>query len=298
MVPAMPVARAYGAQAGRGRTARCPADWPPGPASPGSARRNARRESARPARMTRQFMGGSEDRPVSKAWMCGVRSPKHSSMVSNPENAPNTEKWGVQIWAGMSSASGQASSVSSSRSRLSRPRMGRPSEWMFPTASRRAASSSAASRDGQQDQVVDLARPAAALVNRADLSGDDKARRARRARVRAGAALRAGYTGPPPRGQAAPCSSARQAGWVKSPGAHQRDPLAAWPTSPGAARRSPGWWPGKNGSVYAGRQCTCRGPPLQISVPIIARLPRRRNAFPAPGRKARGPARAVRRTAA
>ena len=48
----------------------------------------------------RQFMGGSEESPVSTAWMYGVISSKHSSTVSNPENAPNREKWGVQICAG------------------------------------------------------------------------------------------------------------------------------------------------------------------------------------------------------
>lgn len=74
---------------------------------------------------SRQFIGGSEESPVSSAWMWGVRSSKHSSMVSKPEKAPKSEKWGVQMWAGMNTASGQASSVSSSRSRLSRPRMGR-----------------------------------------------------------------------------------------------------------------------------------------------------------------------------
>ena len=105
---------------------------------------------------TRQFIGGSEDRPVSTAWMCGVRSSKQSSIVSKPENAPNMEKCGVQMCAGMNSASGQASSVSSSRSRLSRPRMGRPSDRMLPMASSRAASSSAASRLGRRITLCTL----------------------------------------------------------------------------------------------------------------------------------------------
>ena len=105
----------------------------------------------RPSRSdTRQFMGGSEDRPVSTAWMWGRREPKHSSTESKPEKAPNMAKWGVQIWAGMNSASGQVSSVSSSRSRLSSPRMGRPSERMFPMASSLADSRSAASREGRR----------------------------------------------------------------------------------------------------------------------------------------------------
>ena len=66
---------------------------------------------------------------------------------------------------GMNSASGQVSRVNSSRSRLSSPRMGRPSEWMLPMASSRAESSSAASREGSQDQVVDFPGSAVALVD-------------------------------------------------------------------------------------------------------------------------------------
>ena len=96
---------------------------------------------------SRQFMGGSEERPVSRAWTCPVRSPKQSSILSKPENAPKREKWGVQMWAGIKTASGQASSVISSRSRQSRPRMGRPSDRMLPMASSRRDSSSAASRE-------------------------------------------------------------------------------------------------------------------------------------------------------
>ena len=99
---------------------------------------------------TRQFMGGSEESPVSTAWMWGVKSPKHSSRVSNPEKAPNREKWGVQMWAGRNTAWGQASRVISSRSRLERPRMGRPSEWILPICSSRRESSSAASRPGSK----------------------------------------------------------------------------------------------------------------------------------------------------
>ena len=82
--------------------------------------------------------------------MWSARSAKHSSTPSKPEKAPSMAKWGVQMWAGMSSASGQHARVSSSRSRLSRPRMGRPSERMFPMASSRADSSSAASREGRR----------------------------------------------------------------------------------------------------------------------------------------------------
>ena len=65
-------------------------------------------------------------------------------------------KWGVQMWAGMNSASGQASRVSSSRSRLSRPRMGRPSERILPMASSRTANSPAASREGSKIRLCTL----------------------------------------------------------------------------------------------------------------------------------------------
>ena len=95
-------------------------------------------------------MGGSEESPVSRAWMQGVKSSKQSSMASNPEKAPNREKWGVQIWAGIKTASGQDSSVIYSRSRVSRPKMGLPSEWMFPMASSFRARTSAASREGSR----------------------------------------------------------------------------------------------------------------------------------------------------
>ena len=53
---------------------------------------------------SRQFIGGSEERPVSTAWIYGVISPKHASTVSKPENAPNIEKCGVQICAGIKSS--------------------------------------------------------------------------------------------------------------------------------------------------------------------------------------------------
>ena len=45
----------------------------------------------------RQIIVGSEESPVSRAWIWPVRSPKHSPMVSKPEKAPNREKWGVQM---------------------------------------------------------------------------------------------------------------------------------------------------------------------------------------------------------
>ena len=50
---------------------------------------------------TRQFMGGSDDSPVSTAKMFGVRSSKHSSRESKPDLEPRTENQGVQMWAGI-----------------------------------------------------------------------------------------------------------------------------------------------------------------------------------------------------
>jgi len=105
---------------------------------------------------TRKFMDGSEERPVSKAWIWPLRSRKQSCTEEKAENAPSMEKWGVQIWAGMKTASGQASNVTSKRSRLESPRMGRPSERMLPMASRRRESSSAASSEGKRIRLCTL----------------------------------------------------------------------------------------------------------------------------------------------
>ena len=98
----------------------------------------------------RQFIGGSEERPVSSAWICGVKSPKHASIVSKPEYAPNREKCGVQICAGIKIARGQISRVISSRSRMSSPKIGLPSECRFPICSSRWESASAASKSGSR----------------------------------------------------------------------------------------------------------------------------------------------------
>ncbi|MBA7712662.1 hypothetical protein ES703_121645 [subsurface metagenome] len=80
-------------------------------------------------------MGGSEESPVSRALMCLVRSSKHSSKVSKPDLDPNTENHGVQTWAGIKKALSLASRVISSKSLESRPRMGLPSEVIFPIRS-------------------------------------------------------------------------------------------------------------------------------------------------------------------
>lgn len=84
-------------------------------------------------------MGGSEDRPVSMTLMCAASSPKHSSRESKPELAPNTEKCGVQVCAGMSSASGgdlewEAQQLFA----VQAPRMGRPSACRLPMRASRA----------------------------------------------------------------------------------------------------------------------------------------------------------------
>src|SRR5207249_11459307 len=77
---------------------------------------------------SREFIDGSDDSPVSSAKIWGNRSSKHASKLSNPDSEPSTAKCGVQIWAGMNSTSGQTSRLISSRSWLSSPRIGRPSD--------------------------------------------------------------------------------------------------------------------------------------------------------------------------
>ena len=104
----------------------------------------------------RPFIGGSEDSPVSTAWMWGSRSSKHSSMLSNPELAPSTAKWGVQMWAGMNRTSGQTSRQISRRSRLSRPRIGLPSDLRLPIRPRRRLKRSAVSKSGRMTTLWTL----------------------------------------------------------------------------------------------------------------------------------------------
>src|SRR5665647_1080008 len=73
-----------------------------------------------------QFIGGSDDRPVSRAKIDGVISSKHSSIASKPELAPKSENQGVQMCEGMTTARGAASATILQKSLTSRPRMGRP----------------------------------------------------------------------------------------------------------------------------------------------------------------------------
>ena len=97
---------------------------------------------------SRQFIGGSEDRPVSRATICLEYSPKHSSMESKPDFEPKTENQGVQICAGIKNDPWPTSNTISSRSLLASPRIGRPSDLIFPIRAKRPPISAAASRDG------------------------------------------------------------------------------------------------------------------------------------------------------
>src|SRR3989304_8448839 len=81
---------------------------------------------------SRQFIFGSEERPVSMAKICDVNSSKHSSSESNPDIEPNTENHGVQACAGIiTPLSGSISRIIFKISLLSNPTMGRPSECIF-----------------------------------------------------------------------------------------------------------------------------------------------------------------------
>ncbi len=80
----------------------------------------------------RQFIGGSDESPVSMAKICGVNSSKHSSRESKPDAAPKTEKWGVQAWARTNTASGDESMTIFKSSFASIPSIGLPSALRFP----------------------------------------------------------------------------------------------------------------------------------------------------------------------
>ncbi len=103
---------------------------------------------SRSSRLRRQFIGGSEESPVSAAKTCSDRSRKHSSSESKPDLEPSIENQGVQTWAGIRKESGSVASVISKRSRASRPRIGRPSEARLPIAASDWFSLRAASRWG------------------------------------------------------------------------------------------------------------------------------------------------------
>ena len=101
-------------------------------------------------------MGGSEERPVSTAKMCGVRSAKHSSTESKPDLEPRIENHGVQMWAGIRWQRSPVASTISSRSRLSRPRIGRPSERMLPIFSSSAWRFAVVSKEGEKTMLCTL----------------------------------------------------------------------------------------------------------------------------------------------
>ena len=103
--------------------------------------------------LTRQFIKGSEERPVSTANMFEERSSKHSSIASKPDLEPNRENQGVQIWAGIRNPSSVVSSRISSRSLESSPRIGLPSDFILPILSRRELNLSAASRFGRKTRL-------------------------------------------------------------------------------------------------------------------------------------------------
>src|SRR3989338_8876674 len=81
---------------------------------------------------TRQFIAGSLDKPVSKAKMCFEYSSKHSSIVLKPDFEPNTENQGVHICAGTKKQFGSAFKAIFKSSLESSPKIGRPSDFMFP----------------------------------------------------------------------------------------------------------------------------------------------------------------------
>ena len=80
-------------------------------------------------------MGGSEESPVSMANMESLRSSKHSSRESYPDFDPRTENHGVHMWAGTKTASSPDSRTISNRFFDGNPRIGRPSERIFPRES-------------------------------------------------------------------------------------------------------------------------------------------------------------------
>ena len=80
----------------------------------------------------RQFIPGSEERPVSRAKISLEYSSKHSSIASKPDFDPNRENHGVQIWPGTTTISLLIPNKISTRSFASIPIIGLPSEERFP----------------------------------------------------------------------------------------------------------------------------------------------------------------------
>ncbi len=80
-------------------------------------------------------MGGSEESPVSTAKIWSEREPKHSFIESNPDFDPNMENHGVHMWAGIKKAFSEVSSMISKSFSASSPKIGRPSDLIFPILS-------------------------------------------------------------------------------------------------------------------------------------------------------------------
>ena len=129
----------------------------------------------------RQFIGGSDDSPVSRAKICGVRSPKHSSTESKPDLEPSIENQGVQMWAGIRWQRSSMPRMISSKSRESSPRIGRPSERMLPIRSSAVWMCSTTSSEGAKMTLCTLRVGAVPLVDVADLAGQHKAHPPRQA---------------------------------------------------------------------------------------------------------------------
>jgi hypothetical protein len=124
--------------------------------------------------LSRQFIGGSEDKPVSTAKMCLVKSPKASVMLSKPPMEPKAENHGVQIWAGTNKFLASAFKVNFSRSYESSPKIGRPSEAILPIASKLGLDLLGRFQRRRKDQIMHLAHLIMTLIDIGDLNGKHK----------------------------------------------------------------------------------------------------------------------------
>ena len=168
-------------------------------------------------------MGGSDERPVSSAKMCGVRSPKHSSTVSKPDLEPSMENHGVQMWAGMRWQRGSISSddleqVARVQAEDRAPVGADVADAFEPWPGASATASSV----GAKTTLCTLRVGAVALVDVADLAGEHEAhlRRGRRRGTSAGtAAASSGLRRKRPSSAGSSLSriSCSQPGWAMSP---------------------------------------------------------------------------------
>src|SRR3989338_6201324 len=109
-----------------------------------------------PSSPKRQFIGGSDDNPVSTAGIQGATSPQASSNESNPDFDPYMPNHGVHTCAGTTKKSGSASRANSAKRIIYNPRMGRPSDASFPTFPSSAFKRGAASREGAKSNTWTL----------------------------------------------------------------------------------------------------------------------------------------------